>query len=107
MFFLKKNSNSSIEPSSESTFPNQNLSDPNEPSALFESSTSGESETPYENLSLFHRFMRNKAFYSGPEFSYEDEAWAPEFQSVRLFHKQWGTEEDQNFLPTDSQSDSQ
>ncbi|WP_425800322.1 hypothetical protein ACHOLT_10330 [Desulfitobacterium sp. Sab5] len=104
MFFLKKKTNSSIEPSSESTSLNQNLPEPKEPSALLESSAvSSELEAPYENSTLFHRFSRNQKFYSGPELSYEDEAWAPEFQSVRLFHKKWSTAEEQISSPSDSQ----
>lgn len=102
MFFLKKKTNPV--PTSEPTSLNEQLTEPKEPSALLEGQTaSGETEFSYENSTLFGRFLRNQKFYSGPEPSYEDEAWAPEFQTVRLFHKQWSTAEEQPSSPSGSQ----
>ncbi|WP_088187241.1 hypothetical protein [Desulfosporosinus sp. FKA] len=38
-----------------------------------------------------------------PEFLYENEAWSPEHESVRLFHKGSHHFEDQNLTPSQSQ----
>lgn len=104
MFFLKKKTNNPIAPTSESTSLNEQLPEQKEPSALLESSASSdESGFSYEHSTLFSRFLRNQKFYSGPEPSYENEAWAPEHQSVRLFHKQWSAEEEQISSPSGPQ----
>lgn len=63
------------------------------------------SESPFlfGNSTLLSKFFRSQKVYTGPETFYEDEAWAPENQTVRLFHKQWSTVEEQISSPSDTQ----
>lgn len=49
------------------------------------------------------RFFRNSEPFSGPDYLYENEAWAPEEPQVRLFNKKWGITEDNSSQPSDTQ----
>ncbi len=49
------------------------------------------------------RFFRNSEPYSGPDYLYENEAWAPEEPQVRLFNKKWSITEDNSSQPSDTQ----
>lgn len=57
-------------------------------------------ETP---VPFVPRFFRNSEPFSGPDYQYENEAWAPEEPQVRLFNKKWGITEDNSSQPSDTQ----
>lgn len=60
------------------------------------SSSPSYSETnKHENpVTFVPRFFRNSEPFSGPDYLYENEAWAPEESQVRLFNKKWSIIED-------------
>lgn len=84
---------------------NDNLSSEQEnPSVTFESTDSNagpdfSADTPI----LYNRLFRKQNIQSGPETSFENEAWAPEYQSIRLFRRQRGTAEEQFSSPSGPQ----
>lgn len=106
MFFLKKFpfKNSQAEkptpiintPSSEQDIPAGIIENVNN---ALEQNYSYETQTP----TLLSKFHRNQNLYTGPEASFENEAWAPEYQPIKLFHRQWSTTEEQIAAPSDSQ----
>ena len=55
------------------------------------------------NSLLFGKFLRNQRGLNGPEASYENEVWAPEIESVGLFHKHRATVEEQSSSPSGPQ----
>lgn len=111
MFFLKKRLSRTNEQEQELELaPTPSSSTPNlereiSPEVLENVTTSLDQDFSYETSTLFSKFLRNQQIYSGPETFFEDEAWAPEYQPVRLFHRQWGTAEadEQIFSPSDPQ----
>ncbi|MEA4902421.1 hypothetical protein [Desulfitobacterium sp.] len=56
-----------------------------------------------QSSTLFGKFHRSQNLYTGPEASFENEAWAPEYQPIKLFHRPWSTTEEQIASPSDSQ----
>lgn len=113
MFFLKKLTSRINAPSAAPT-PSSNspsLEESNTPSLEQDISSevlNNRDSTPdpnisYETSTLLNKFLRNQKLYSGPEAFYEDEAWAPEYQPVRLFHRQVDTTEEQISSPSDPQ----
>lgn len=97
MFFLKKptfhTNEQTVEPIAPSSTPILEQEIPSED--LENTDSLVNQEFSYETPTLFGKFLRNQKLYSGPETSFEDEAWAPEYQPVRLFHRQWGITEEQ------------
>lgn len=47
-----------------------------------------ENEFLYEGSTFSNKIFRTQKLYSGPETSYEEETWTPEYQPISLFHKQ-------------------
>lgn len=111
MFFLKKRLSRTNEQELEVELtPTPSSSTPNLeqkifPEVLENATATLDQDFSYETSTLFSKFLRNQQIYSGPETFFEDEAWAPEYQSVRLFHRKWGTAEaeEQIFPPSDPQ----
>lgn len=106
MFFLKKLGILTNQQQQLTTEPSSNALtvEPEISSEVLETQdTPVENDLSYGNSTLLSKFLRSQKIYSGPETLYEDEAWAPEYQTVRLFHKQWGTDEEPISSPSDAQ----
>jgi len=90
MFFLKKkysNDPQLAEAPENSSQPNPNAENiPQSP----QSTQSPQNPSLLGRLSLF----QNSRFITGPDTSFENEAWAPEMTNVGLFHKHWSIEEE-------------
>lgn len=94
VFFLRKQNNLNNNPSPEQE----------NPSVTLESTDStAEPDFSSDSPTLYNRLFRKQNIQSGPETSYENEAWAPEYQSSRLFHRQRGTAEEQFSSPSGPQ----
>ncbi|AHF08621.1 hypothetical protein [Desulfitobacterium metallireducens] len=109
MFFLNKLSSRTNEQKQELELApapspsTSSLEQENSPEVLENANTELDQDFSYETPALFSKFLRNQKIYSGPDTFFEDESWAPEYQSVRLFHRQWGTTEEQISSPSDPQ----